>query len=210
MGETGTIYFYTPTHRAVCHFNKSLRSKCKPTLRHWETPGLGSPLFRSSSTFSVISCEWWSECSRSRNMRCCSLLASRHVSQVDRVQLLIPRQVRDMAAMYSERTASGRFTSARTNWKFRIPPIRPQMQHAENRIIWVREKSVRGKDSIETEYYSIIRIELAACGIQKVILFVFMSHKGAHSCLVQCLMYIFTCIRLSKKDSSMFFFKKYC
>lgn len=31
---------------------------------------------------------------------------------------------------------SGLLFSARTNWKLRMPPIRPQMQQAEKRIIW--------------------------------------------------------------------------
>lgn len=90
-------------------------------------------------TFSAISCEWCSECSLSRNMRCCSLLASLQVSHVDSVQLLMPRHARDMMAKWRERMASGRLTSARTNWKFRIPLINPQMQQEENNIIWERK-----------------------------------------------------------------------
>lgn len=98
----------------------------------------------SRRTFSAISWEWCSECSLSRNMRCCSLLASLQVSQVDSVQLLIPRHARDMMARWSERMASCRFSSARTNWKFRIPPIKPQIQQEENAIIWKTERYVVG------------------------------------------------------------------
>lgn len=41
-------------------------------------------------TFSLISWEWCSECSLSRNILCCSELARRHVSHVDKVQDEIP------------------------------------------------------------------------------------------------------------------------
>lgn len=44
----------------------------------------------SPPTFSAISCEWCSECSRSRNILCCSELARRQVSHVDKVQEEIP------------------------------------------------------------------------------------------------------------------------
>ena len=40
-----------------------------------------------------------------------------------------------MAARWMECIESGRLFSARTNWKLRMPPISPQIQHAENRII---------------------------------------------------------------------------
>lgn len=89
----------------------------------------------SRISFSVISCEWCSECSLSRNILCCSELARRQVSHVDKVQEEIPRQARVMAARWIDCMESGRLFSARTNWKLRIPPIRPQIQHAENRII---------------------------------------------------------------------------
>lgn len=51
----------------------------------------------------------------------------------------LPRQARVIAARWIECIESGRLFRARTNWKLRIPPIRPQMQHAENRIIWRAE-----------------------------------------------------------------------
>lgn len=41
-------------------------------------------------TFSVISWEWCKECSLSWNILCCSELARRHVSQVHKVQEVIP------------------------------------------------------------------------------------------------------------------------
>lgn len=47
----------------------------------------------------------------------------------------LPRQARVMAARWMECIESGRLFSARTNWKLRMPPISPQIQHAENRII---------------------------------------------------------------------------
>lgn len=51
-------------------------------------------LFLSCPTFSVISCEWCSECSLSKNILCCSELARRQVNQVDKVQEEIPEQDR--------------------------------------------------------------------------------------------------------------------
>ena len=52
----------------------------------------------------------------------------------------LPRPARVMAARWIECIESGRLFSARTNWKLRIPPISPQIQHAENRIIWGPQK----------------------------------------------------------------------
>lgn len=44
----------------------------------------------SPPTFSVISWEWCKECSLSWNILCCSELARRQVSQVHKVQEVIP------------------------------------------------------------------------------------------------------------------------
>lgn len=44
----------------------------------------------TARTFSLISWEWCSECSLSRNILCCSELARRHVSHVDKVQDEMP------------------------------------------------------------------------------------------------------------------------
>lgn len=52
----------------------------------------------------------------------------------------LPRQARVMAARWTECMELGLLVSARTNWKLRIPPIRPQMQQAENRIIYESDK----------------------------------------------------------------------
>ena len=94
-------------------------------------------------TFSVISWEWCSECSLSRNMRCCSVLAKRQVSQVHRVQQAMPREASDSAPRWTDWSPSGRLTSTRTNWMFRIPPISPQMQQAENNIICQPDRETR-------------------------------------------------------------------
>lgn len=51
------------------------------------------------------------------------------------VMFCLPRQASVMAARWIECMESGRLFNARTNWKLRIPPIRPQIQHAENKII---------------------------------------------------------------------------
>lgn len=48
----------------------------------------------------------------------------------------LPRQAIVMAARCMELRESGRLLKVLTNWKLRIPPIRPQIQQAENRIIW--------------------------------------------------------------------------
>lgn len=59
-----------------------------------------------------------------------SCVAFRHF-----VASCLPRQAKVMAARWMECMESGRLFSARTNWKLRIPPIRPQIQQAENSII---------------------------------------------------------------------------
>lgn len=83
------------------------RARCRKSAECccWRSPG--SPVKRSTErcsqtfkedrcnllsppTFSVISWEWCKECSLSWNILCCSELARRHVSQVDKVQEVIP------------------------------------------------------------------------------------------------------------------------
>lgn len=51
---------------------------------------VGKLLALACLTFSVISWEWCRECSLSRNILCCSELARRHVSHVDKVQDEMP------------------------------------------------------------------------------------------------------------------------
>ena len=64
--------------------------------------------------------------------------------------LRVPRQASVMAARWTECMAvSGLLLSARTNWKLRIPPIRPQIQQAENTIIWGRVETDRWTDRWE-------------------------------------------------------------
>lgn len=66
-------------------------------MSNWPITG---SLWLSCLTFSVISCEWCSECSLSRNILCCSELARRQVSHVDNVQEEIPGQERTRATSW--------------------------------------------------------------------------------------------------------------
>lgn len=67
--------------------------------------------------------------------------------------VVLPRQARVMAARWIECIEFGCLLRARTNWKLRIPPIRPHMQHAEKRIIWKKTQI-----DIHSEMFMIVKI----------------------------------------------------
>lgn len=85
------------TDTAQTHALKSMKHTLSYNCSSWRPYccwPIRSPLLLSRPTFSVISCEWCSECSLSRNILCCSELARRQVSHVDKVQEEIPGQDR--------------------------------------------------------------------------------------------------------------------